>query len=148
MSESKEIYEKTTSSTMTDKAPKILLEILVYGVESEKPKIKKMLDNIQEQLSKTKYGKKARVLWYIDKGEKTDEEKKQWLIDNANCIHYIFTNQNHTVTPTFVKDTVLRIKNFHKALTVLKNSNIKFSKNKNDSIVTELPSKPELKVVE
>jgi hypothetical protein len=103
-------------TVVTQKTSRALLEILVYGLESEKAEIKKMMENIQNQMAKTKRGKYARILWYIDKGEKTVEEKKEWLIENANAKYYIFVPEGNTVKPDFVKGVLLGIKKFEDSL--------------------------------
>jgi secreted Zn-dependent insulinase-like peptidase len=109
---------------------KILLEILVYGVEDDKEKIKLMLDKIAKQLDTKKAKNRARVLWYIDKGEKNTDEKKQWLTDNANCKYYVYAHKEneYNVSDTFVNDVLNKIKNFEKTYSDLKDSGINFQK--------------------
>ena len=58
-----------------------LVEFFVFGAEDDKPKIHKLFTKLQEQMAKVKKGHLCRILWYIDKGELTDEEKKQWLME-------------------------------------------------------------------
>jgi hypothetical protein len=112
------------------KTPFVLVELLVYGIEDEREKIKKMLDKLQEQMGKTKQGKYARVLWYIDKGEKTNEEKKEWLIENANARYNIFTPEDYHIKPDYVKVMLGKIKKFSTALEDLKGAGVTFSKKK------------------
>lgn len=109
---------------------KILLEILVYGVEDDKEKIKLMLDKIAKQLDTKKAKNRARVLWYIDKGEKNTDEKKQWLTDNTNCKYYVYAHKEneYDVADTFVNDVLNKIKNFEKTYSDLKDSGINFQK--------------------
>lgn len=113
--------------------PFAMLEVLVYGNEDDKAKIKKMMDNIQEQMYKCKKGKYARILWYIDKGEKTEDEKKQWLIDNCNAKYYVFAPDTHTVKPDWVKNTLNSIKKFEDSLRTMQSYNVLPSRKKPES---------------
>lgn len=118
---------------ITEKTSFALLEILVYGIEEDKAAIKKMMENIQAQMAKTKRGKYARILWYIDKGEKTVEEKKNWLIENANAKYYVFTPESNTVKPDFVKTILSNIKKFEDSIKAMNGSQIRLSKKKAES---------------
>lgn len=113
--------------SVVEKAPRVLLEFLVQGVEEEKPKIKPLLDNLQNQLFEHKKGKLARILWYIDNGEKTIEEKKEWLIENNKSKYYILVNE-YQIPKDFVKNVFLKIKKLEDAIDNAKSIGLTVSK--------------------
>ena len=115
--------------TPTEKeVPYALLEILVYGLEDDRLKIEKVCNQMQEQLAKTKRGKYGRILWYIDKGEKTIPEKKEWLIEKANSKYIIFAPETHTVKPGYVKGLFLHIKKVEDSMNSFKDSGLVLTK--------------------
>ena len=131
--------EQPNGAVVKTKTRKILLEILVYGESKDKDKIKKLLDNLQEQLMERKARHRARVLWYIDEGEKSIEEKKQWFADNMNCKYFVYAHEEskYHADKNFVKDTLIKIKKFEDAYVKLKTSGVAFNKNKNSEDTTE-----------
>lgn len=112
---------------VTEKTPRVLLEFLVYGVEEDKPKIKPMLDDIQNQLFNHKKGKLARILWYIDSGEKTVDEKKEWLLENNKSKYHILIN-DFSVPKDYVKSVFLKIKKLEDAISNAKSIGLTVSK--------------------
>ena len=121
---------------VTEKAPRVLLEFLVYGIEADKQKIKPMLDDLQNQLFNHKKGKLARILWYIDGGEKSVEEKKEWLYENSKSKYYILIETN-AIPKDYAKNIFLKIKKLEDAIENAKVSGIVVNKNK--------PTKEEVK---
>ena len=111
-----------------------LLEVLVYGTEDKKKQIKKMMDNLQNQMAKSKRGKYARILWYIDKGEKTDQEKKQWLLENANAKYCVFTPTNYLVKPKYISDILMEIRKYEKAIGNMKTLGVTPTGKKNEKV--------------
>lgn len=133
---------------VTEKAPRVKLEILVYGTEKSKPKIKKMMDDLQIQIDKHKKGSYARILWYIDKGEKTDDEKKLWLSENCNSKFYIFAETTYAIKPNFITDCLKKINVAENALLALKTQGIIANKNKPVSqITTQVDTAKQMTVV-
>lgn len=124
-------------------APRTLLEILVHGVEEEKPEIKKLFDNLESQMGKLRKGKYVRILWYIDKGELSKEEKEKWLIENSNCKYYVFLNAR-TVKPDYVKDLMSAIKKLEDSIKNFKGCSIVIAPKK----VVEEKVESNLKIVE
>lgn len=111
---------------VTEKVPVILLEILVYGLEKDKTRIRSMLNELQKQLDKSRSNKhKARVFFYMDNGEMTDEQKQKHLIENSNCRYYVFAPQSYIVPSTFVSDSLLKIKKLDTIMLSVKSSGIK-----------------------
>ena len=111
-----------------ERVPVALLEILVYGEEENKKKIDKMIDDIQNQMDAHKRGKYSRILWFIDNGEKTNDEKKQWLIENAKCKYYIFAPENYKVRRNWIQNILTKIKKLEDSFVSLKSSQV-FIKN-------------------
>lgn len=114
---------------VTEKAPRVLIEFLVYGIEEDKSKIKPMLDDLQNQLFKHKKGKLGRILWYIDAGEKTIEEKKEWLFQNAKS-KYCLLVEGYSVPKDYVKTIFLKIKKLEDAIESARVSGLIINKNK------------------
>lgn len=125
--------EQPDGGVVKTKTRKILLEILVYGERKDKDKIKKLLDNLQEQLLGRKARHRARILWYIDEGEKNKEEKMEWFNENMNCKYYVYAHEENKfyVDKKFVSETLLKIKKFEDSYVKLKTSGVQFNKNKN-----------------
>jgi len=117
------------SVQITEKAPRVLIEFLVYGVEENRDKIKLMLEDLQNQLFKHKRGKVGRILWYIDGGEKSIEEKKEWLFENARCKYYILL-EGFTIPKDYVKSIFLKIKKLEDAIENAKVAGLTINKNK------------------
>lgn len=104
---------------------RVLLEILFHGLEENKYEIKNLLEDLQKQIGKSK--KSVRILWYVDKGEKTVEEKEQWLIDNAKSKYYVIFDEKK-YSQDYVKDALSSIKKFEESFNNLKEQGVKISK--------------------
>jgi len=105
--------------------PRVLYEILVYGHNDKKAKVEATKNELQEQITKSRVAKnRVRVLWYLDSGEKTDDEKKQWLIEHAKCKYYVILNGLDKVEKSFVKDTLSKIRTLEKSVKSIKASKI------------------------
>lgn len=111
-----------------ERIPTALLEILVYGEENDRKEIDAMIDKIQNQMDLHKRGKYARILWYVDKGEKNVDEKKQWLTENAKCKYYIFAPDNRKVKSNWIQNILTKIKKLEDSFISLKSSQV-FIKN-------------------
>lgn len=132
---------------------RVLLEFLVFGTEENKKKILAMNDSLQAQMHKARKGKHTRILWYVDKGEKTPEEKRQWLIEKVYAKYYIFTPEDYKVSKDYVKEVLLKIKKLEDGIRSAKSAGIVVSKNKpvqteDATIVEDSKAEPLLKIVE
>ena len=114
---------KNDEVSMSAKVPKVMLEILFYGDEERKNKNKEILDNLQKQLDKKSNLNKARIFWCTDK-DKTEEEKKQFLIDNCECLYYVIINDTTKIDGNFVRKNLSKIENLSKAIGEIKSMNI------------------------
>jgi hypothetical protein len=105
--------------------PRVLLEIFIYGEESNKVKIAKNLDELQVQLAKSRKNRnKARLMYYLDKGEKTVEEKIEWFTLKAKCKYFIAIDGTKLVAKDFIKSKLQKIRTFENSFNSLKSSNI------------------------
>jgi hypothetical protein len=118
---------------------KVMLEILIYGLTSDKSRISDLLAKIQRQIDKRRADKPiVRALWYIDNGEKTDYEKQDWLINEANALFYVFVPTTYEIDDKFVANHLTSAKLMHKAIRKCKALNIKpKSTNKAKQIVPQ-----------
>ena len=113
--------------------PRILFEILLYGDESNQKFNARISNELQEQFNKQRRNKnKARALWYIDKGEKSEEEKIEWLLKNSYCKYYVILNLNdlHLLTKGYVKLHLDKIRTLENAVLGIKSLQIKVSPDK------------------
>ncbi len=121
--------ENKTVEPVSEKAPKILLEILTYGIEESKAAMKRMNDELQNQMDSRRAKNRVRILYYIDKGELSIEEKKAWLIDKAVCKYYIFAPEDYKVSNDYVKNLLDKIKKVEDSIQAMKNTGINIKKN-------------------
>jgi hypothetical protein len=124
---------------VVQKIPKILIEILVYCTEEDAKKMNKMLANLQDQLNSSRKAKnRVRIFWTIDKGDTTPEQKKQWLIERAHCVYYVFTPENHVIPSNYIKSILENVKKFEESLKFFKRNNVNFmSKYKKENAKNE-----------
>jgi len=123
--------------TAEKNVPRIYFEILVYVENENKEKIKNTLETLQEQINKSRASKnKVRILWYVDSGEKTNEQKIEWLIENAKCKYYLILSPQGSVPKNYVKDALSKIKTFEKSLNSLKTANVCFAQKSNNKTKT------------
>lgn len=124
---------------VVQKIPKILIEILVYCTEEDANKMNNMLANLQQQLNSSRKAKnRVRIFWTIDKGDTTPEQKKEWLIERAHCVYYVFTPENHVIPANYVKSLLENVKKFEESLKFFKRNNVNFmSKYKKENAKNE-----------
>lgn len=93
-------------------AQRVLIEVLFFGLKN--PETQKQGTKLQKQLDSNKIAaKKIRALFYVDNGEKTDDEKKAWLLENCNCKYYVFAPAQ--IPENYITSLSTKIKNFEKA---------------------------------
>ena len=110
---------------VSQKIPRIMLEVLIYGLEKDKTRIKTLLDDIEIQINKSRKAKRrVRVLWYIDKGELSIDEKKKWLIDNSNCAYFVFVPETYQVSSKYISSMVDNIQQLEKSIQGMKQKGI------------------------
>jgi len=121
--------------------PRVLLELLVFGVHSTGVEPKKSdaylrAVELQEQINKLRGKDKfmVRILWKTQElNENADEEiknSKQWLIDTSSCKYYAFVIASFDVSieDTYVKDKLKSIKEFEKAFDNFKTNGLNIKK--------------------
>lgn len=113
---------------------RVLLEIGVFGLEENKDKIAECLGKIQKQIDRLSEKEKnsVRAMYYLDNGEKTDEEKIKWLNDNTKSYFYTTLNKTslgeYKVPRNYVSSLLGKITTFTNAMKGLKSSGIKKQK--------------------
>lgn len=122
--------------TSMHQVAKVLLEILVYGEESEKNKLNQFMEDIQEQIKNAKQSRRVRLLFYIDKGEKSDQEKIDWLIESSVCKYYLVINpkdetfKGYVVPKDYIKNCMKNIKTFEESYDKMKKLGVTIKRNK------------------
>lgn len=108
------------------KIPMALLEILVYGNESDREKMQPMLDSLQNQVNK--HSHQARVLFYCFKDDNTltKEEKQKTLIDLSLCRYYVFASEVFIIENTFVTKVLNKIKSHEKHYLAMRKAGIRY----------------------
>ena len=108
------------------KVPRILCELFVYGTEDERPKLKKILDELQTQMNKARRNKhKIRVFFYIDKGELSVDEKLEWFSKEGKCKYFQVINADTKINKDYIKEVLNKIRIFENSLKSMKSSGIK-----------------------
>ena len=131
-----EIKQSEAIQTSMHQVSKILLEILVYGEEKDKEKLNQFMQDIQEQITKAKQSRRTRILFYIDKGEKQDQEKIDWLIENSVCKYYLLVNpkdeqfKRFIVPKDYIKNCMKNIKTFEESYEKMKTLGVTIKRNK------------------
>lgn len=117
--------------------PRVFFEILLYGHNDNKKKVQKVKDDLQAQISKSRIAKnRVRILWYVDSGEMSVDEKKDWLIEKAVCKYYLIIDGSKSVSKTFVKDNLTKIRMFEKHFKSMTDANIKIAQKDKNIIET------------
>lgn len=108
-----------------------LCEILVYGNEENRDKMKMMLNKLQHQINKSKTNKnKVRILWYLGEENQTIEEKKEWLINESNCVFYVFAPDTYKIPDNYITNLMIGVNLFDKSLGLMKKEGIVMKKKK------------------
>jgi hypothetical protein len=119
-------------------APRVLLEILVYGTFEEGTDAKdsdayKKAIELQDQIDRLR-GKdkfRVRILWKTLEGEMTPEkeiEMQEWLIENSSCKYYLFAASFWGIEAFYIKDRLKMIQKFEKELAIFKESKIELKR--------------------
>jgi hypothetical protein len=117
--------EKTPEVSQT--VPKILLEILVYGTEKNKEKVKELNQKLQNQIDKHRKSRsRVRVFWSMN-SEKSLDKTKEWLLENCNCKYYVFANKDndYNISSDFVSSSLLKIKKLEDSIKSMNDAEIK-----------------------
>ena len=121
--------ENKAVEPVSEKAPKILLEILTYGLEENKAAMKRMNEELQKQMDTRKAKNRVRILYYIDKGELSVDEKKAWLIDKAVCKYYVFAPDDYKVSEDYINSLLDKIKKAEDSIQAMKGLGITIKRN-------------------
>lgn len=111
------------------KAPLILCEVLAYGTENNKSKIRNMLEKLQKQINNSKTNQsRVRILFYIDNEEKTIEEKKEWLINQSNCVFYAFAPEDYKIADNYINNLMIGVNLFDRSMKLIRKEGIVMKK--------------------
>lgn len=106
---------------VTQKIPKVQIEILLGGKQEEKDKVGAFLDELNEQINSYKEAKKRiRVLYHLRPDTMTEDEQNEWLKDKAHSVYMIFAPKDRSVSSVYIKTIVDNIKKFEQGLTWMK----------------------------
>ncbi len=105
------------------------LAFLIFGIEDiqdpEKPNpikclwLKEALGKLQTQLNSMPKDE-TEVVFYFDKGEKTIDEKKEWLVGQTEAKKYVFLDSETEITDNFMLLRLNAIKQGKKTPELLK----------------------------
>ena len=131
-----QIVQSESIDMSVQNVSKVLLEVLVYGVHEDKDKLNQFMEYIQEQIKASKQDRRVRILFYIDKGEKSNEEKEKWLIDNSVCKYYNIINprgenspfKGFVVPKYYIKNCMKNIKTFEESYSKMKELGVKIKR--------------------
>lgn len=106
---------------VTQKIPKVQIEILIGGKQDDKDKVGAFLDELNEQINTYKEARKRiRVLYHLRPDTMTEDEQNEWLKDKANSIYMIFAPKDRSVSSVYIRTIVDNIKKFEQGLTWMK----------------------------
>ena len=131
-----QLKQSEAIQTSMHQVSKVLLEILIYGEEKDKNKLNQFMEDIQEQIKNAKQSRRVRLLFYIDKGEKQDQEKIDWLIENSVCKYYLIVNpkdeqfKGYIVPKDYIKNCMKNIKTFEESYEKMKTLGVTIKRNK------------------
>lgn len=77
------------------------LSILLHGIESDRALLDVIKDKLQIQLNLLNRDD-LEALFYIDNGETTVEEKKQWLLEQCTGRRYVFVDSSTDIQDNFL----------------------------------------------
>ena len=62
--------------------------------------------------------------------KETIEEKKQWLINQSNCVFYVFAPEDHKIPDNYISNLMIGVNMFDRAIGVMKKEGIVMKKTK------------------
>lgn len=111
-----------------------LCEILVYGYEENRESMKMMLNKLQHQINKSKTNKnKVRILWYMGEENQTKEEKREWLINESNCVFYVFAPDDYKIPDNYIANLMIGVNMFDRSLGLMRKEGVTMKKKKKEN---------------
>jgi len=102
---------------VTQKIPKVAIELLIGAKTEEKEKVGAFLDELNKQINSYKPAKTTvRVLYHLRPEDMTEEEQDEWLRDNAHSVYMVFAPKDRKVASNYIKTLVEKLKSFEKSL--------------------------------
>jgi hypothetical protein len=114
---------------VSQKIPKVQIEILIGGKQEEKDKVGAFLDELNVQINSYKEAKKRiRVLYHLRPDTMSEDEQNEWLKDKAHSIYMIFAPKDRSISSVYIKTIVNNIKKFEEGLTWMKERGVLIKK--------------------
>lgn len=102
---------------VTQKIPKVAIELLIGAKTEEKEKVGAFLDELNKQINSYKPAKTTvRVLYHLRNEDMTEEEQDEWLRDKAHSVYMVFAPKDRKIASNYIKTLVEKIKTFEKSL--------------------------------
>jgi hypothetical protein len=102
---------------VTQKIPKVAIELLIGAKAEDKDKVGAFLDELNKQINGYNPAKKTvRVLYHLRNEDMTEEEQDEWLRDKAHSVYMIFAPKDRKVASNYIKTLVENLKQFEKSL--------------------------------
>jgi len=102
---------------ITQKIPKVAIELLIGEKAEDKDKVGAFLDELNKQINSYAPAKKTvRVLYHLRNEDMSEEEQNEWLRDKAYCTYMIFAPKDRKVASNYIKSLVENLKQFEKSL--------------------------------
>jgi hypothetical protein len=133
---------------VSQKIPKVSIEILIGGVQEDKDKIGAFLDELNKQINEFKEAKKrVRVLYHLRPETMSKAEQDRWLRDKANSVYMIFAPEDRKVSAIYIKTLVKNIKNFEESLKWIQVRKVEFKSTyeKTKQSEAQVKAEPEVK---
>jgi hypothetical protein len=135
---------------VTQKIPKVAIELLIGAKVEDKDKVGAFLDELNKQINTYKPAKsKVRILYHLRKDDMSEEEQDNWLRNKAHSVYMVFAPKDRKVSSVYIKTIVNNIKDFEKSIKWFKEKvelKSKFvAKQEAEAKENELPSITELK---
>jgi hypothetical protein len=101
---------------VTQKIPKVAIELLIGAKTEDKDKVGAFLDELNKQINSYKPAKSTvRVLYHLRNEDMTEEEQDEWLRDKAHSVYMIFAPKDRKIASNYIKTLVEKIKTFEKS---------------------------------
>ena len=114
---------------VSQKIPKVSIEILSGGLQEDKDKIGAFLDELNKQINEFKEAKKRiRVLYHLRPETMSKEQQDEWLRDKANSVYMIFAPEDRKVSAVYIRTIVKNIKNFEESIKWIQERKVEFKR--------------------
>ena len=78
------------------------IAFLLYGVTTDNAKLSPKMISLQTQLDKLNKDNQAEVVYFVDNGEASIEEKKEWLLTQTKATKYAFIDVDTEIDDYYI----------------------------------------------